>query len=291
MLDSLRYFLAIARHGSFTKAAAVVGLSQPALTASIRRLEESMGTQLFTRTRQGAELTTAGDALVPSARAALSAVDDGRRAVAEIASLAAGEVRLGAGATACTYLLPAVLARYRERHPAIRYLLRETTTEEARVALASGEIDIAITTVEPDQGELWFEDELVLVRAPGLKVSDVETAPFITFRRGSVSRQLFEQHFPRAPVVMELGSIAAVKGNVRAGIGVALVSRHAIVRDRKERSLRVIPHPATPIHRPLYLVHRGVDRLPPAAAALRELLLGPKGQPLGPRSRAARPRP
>jgi DNA-binding transcriptional LysR family regulator len=268
MHDELRHFLLIVQHRTFTEAARHAHLSQPALTASIQRLEEFMHARLLHRGRDGASPTAAGQALLPRARAALAAVEDGRRAVAEVTGLHAGEVRIGAGATACTYLLPPTLVRFRALHPNVRFLLRETTTHEALSALHDGALDLCV--VNHKGGELWLEDELILVAAPG---TNVKTAPFVTFVPGTTTRELFDRAFPGARIIMELGSIATVKGNVRAGIGMALVSRAAIVTDLKLGSLVEVPHKATPIRRQLHLVHRGVDRLPPAAARLREMLL------------------
>src|SRR5689334_10647954 len=128
MIEELRHFLLIADHGTFTEAARRAHLSQPALSASIRRLEDQLGARLLHRGPGGAALTAAGDALAPRARAALAAIEDGRRAVAEVAGLHAGEVRLGAGATATTYRLPPVLAQFRRRHPGVRFLVREAYT-------------------------------------------------------------------------------------------------------------------------------------------------------------------
>ncbi|MEW5851819.1 MAG: LysR family transcriptional regulator [Myxococcota bacterium] len=275
MLDELQHFLLVAEHGTFTEAARRAHLTQPALTASIHRLEDFFGARLFHRGRGGAELTAAGHALMPRAQAALAAVNDGKRAVAEVEGLQAGEVRLGAGATACTYLLPPVLARFRAAHPTLRFLLRESTTDELLNALHAGALDLVVAA-HPD-GEPWMDDELILVGAPGVPLKG---SPFVAFARGATTRALLDQHFPDADIVMELGSIAAIKGNVRAGIGVALVSRHAVQTDLKLGQLRELPHPKTPILRRLSLVHRGVDRLPPAAAALRKLLLQSPPQPL-----------
>jgi DNA-binding transcriptional LysR family regulator len=269
MFDAFRHFVAIVEGGTFTAAARKAHLSQPALTASIHKLEEDMGARLFHRGPGGAALTAAGEALLPKARAALAAVEDGRRAVAEIMGLIAGEVRIGAGATACTYLLPPVLASYREEHRGVRFLLREATTSEVMAALNAGDLDLGVVTTT--EGEPWIEDELILVAAP--EATFEKGMPFVTFGRGSTTRELLERHFPGADVVMELGSIAAVKGNVRAGIGVALVSRAAVAHDIAGRRLAEVPHAATPIKRPLSIVHRGKERLPPAAAKLRELLL------------------
>jgi DNA-binding transcriptional LysR family regulator len=278
MLAELRHFVLIVEIGNFTRAAARAHLTQPALSASIRRLESQLSARLLDRGRNGATPTAAGEALLPFARAAIAAVEAGERVVAEVEGLRAGEVRLAAGATACTYLLPEVLARYRQAHPGIRFLLRESTTDEALDALHAGHIDLAI--VSNGDGEPWFTDELILVAAPDFELGvELARAPFVALRRGTTSRELLDTTFPNADVVMELGSIATVKGNVRAGIGLALVSRHAVVRDLAEGSLVRVPTELTPIPRPLELVHLGAERLPPAAAALRKLLLSPRGRP------------
>lgn len=268
MLVELSHLLLIVEHGTFTEAARRAHLSQPALTASIRRLEEQVGARLLHRGRGGARPTAAGAALLPSARAALAAVEDGRRAVAEVMGLRAGEVRIGAGATACTYLLPPALAGFVRAHPGVRFLLRETTTGEALDALAAGELDLAVVT--SPRGEPWLDDELVVIAAPDL---DAAVAPWLTFRRGATTRELFERHFPGEEIVMELGSIAAVKGHVRAGVGRALVSRSAVQRDVALGHLVVLDDPRAPVARRLSLVHRGVEGLPPAAAELRRRLL------------------
>ncbi len=270
MLDELRHLLLIAEHGTFTEAARRAHLSQPALSASIRRLEDAFGAQLLLRGPAGAELSAAGAALVPRAQAALAAIEDGRRAVAEIAGLQAGEVRIGAGATACTYLLPPVLAAFRHEHAGVRIRLREAPTDKVLDDLSAGELDLGIVTIK--DGELWHMDALILVAAPETNF-DPATAPFVTFAMGATTRELFDQHFPGANIVMELGSIASVKGNVRAGIGVALVSRSAVQHDLSVGRLVELPHPATPIMRRLCIVHRGRERLPPAAAKLRQMLL------------------
>jgi len=290
MYDELRHLLLIVEHGTFTEAARHAHLSQPALSASVRRLEETFGARLLHRGRDGARLTAAGEALVPRVRASLAALDDGRRAVAEVMGLHAGEVRLGAGTTATTYLLPPVLARYRQAHPGIRYLLRETTTDEALAALERGELDLAVVTAEGH--EPWVEDELILVAAPGYRTKAVgrsrartstthpprEPMPFVTLRPGTTTRALLSTHFPEAELVMELGSLSGVKGNVRAGIGMALVSRHAVANDLRARRLVRVRDPRTPLTRPLMLAHRGVESLPPAAAELRRLLLSDEGR-------------
>jgi DNA-binding transcriptional LysR family regulator len=99
-------------------------------------------------------------------------------------------------------------------------------------------------------------------------------APFITFPKGSTTREILGQTFPSANVVMELSSISAIKSNLRTGIGVSLLSKYAIARDLKSRTLAIIPDPRTPIKRTLSIVHRGVKRLSPAGSAFYEILKG-----------------
>lgn len=283
MLEPLRHFVLVAQYGSFTGAARHAHLTQPALTASIQRLEAQLGARLLDRGRGGAALTAAGEALLPRARAALAAVEEGKRAVGEVMGLTVGKVRVGAGATACTYYLPPILARFRAKHPSVQIHLREANQDDLLDAVEAGELDLAILArvASPDllraarsglAREKWITDELVLVAAPGLENATVETTPIVTLARGTTTRMLTDRYFPERPIAMELGSIAAVKANTRAGVGVALLSRHAVERDVAARSLEVVPSPRTPVVRPFYLVHRGKARLPPAAGELHRLL-------------------
>ncbi len=283
MLEPLRHFALVAQHGTFTAAARHAHVSQPALTASIKRLEAQMGARLLDRGPGGASLTAAGEALLPRARAAIAAVEEGRRAVAEVMGLTVGSVRVGAGATVCTYYLPRTLAKLRAAHPGVQILLREADPEDLLDALEAGDLDLVILArvLRRAGGDLlpaaraglarekWVDDEIVLVGAPGV---DAKTAPLVTFAKGATTRTLVDHYFPGVPIAMELGSIAAVKGNTRAGVGVSLLSRRAVERDVAAGQLVILDSPSTPIVRSLYLVHRGRDRLPPAASELHRLL-------------------
>src|SRR3954453_20910695 len=144
LLEPLRHFALVAQHRTFTAAARHAHVTQPALTASIQRLEAQMGARLFDRGPGGATLTAAGTALLPRARAALAAVEEGRRAVAEVMGLDVGSVRLGAGATVCTYYLPRTLAKFRARPPGVQILLREANPDALLDALEAGDLDLVI---------------------------------------------------------------------------------------------------------------------------------------------------
>lgn len=277
--DALRHVVLIETYGTFTAAAQAAHLSQPALSASIQRLEAALGARLFERgpgARGGARLTAAGRALLPHAKAILGAMAEAARAVADVGEIA-GEVRLAAGATACTYLLPEIVAAFRQRHPAVVLTVREANTPVILKAVESGEADLGVIT-GPGQDH-WRADPLVLVAGPGspyAALRDPEAlgrAPLVAFHPSSPLRAISDRVLPEAPVVMSLTNIAAVKGNVRAGVGVALVSAAAVAHDVEGRRLVILPHPATPVARALSLAHRGEKALPPAVAALRRALL------------------
>jgi DNA-binding transcriptional LysR family regulator len=287
MDEALRHFLLIVDHGTYTAAARHAHVSQPALTSSIRRLEDQLDARLLDRGRLGATLTAAGKALLPHARAAVVAIADGRRALAALDRLDTGEVRIGGGQTACTYLLPPVLSAFRRKFPRIALRLREMPEELALDAFEAGELDMVVAG--GPHGDRFRDDRIVLVAAPGI---DTKSLPFIAFAPGSAVRTVMDHHFPGVPIAMELGSISTVKGSVRAGIGVALISRTAVATDLELGRLVEVKDPRTPIARPLRLIHRGVDRLSPAAARLRELLLAPVAAAAPPQNgrRPRRPR-
>lgn len=272
MTDELRHFLLVCQHGTFTEAARKAFLSQPALSASIKRLEEALGGKLLDRGPQGATPTAAGLALKPWAESALGAIEQGRRAVAAVEGLDAGEVRIGAGATACSYLLPEGLTRFRAQYPAIGLYLRECPSTEVLRRVESGDLDLGIVSTDQTASasvEVWRTDPLVLVASPALDPSD---APHLTFPTGANHRELLERHFPDARIAMELTSLVAIKAHVVAGMGVALVSHRAVERELSDGSLVAVPDPRTPEARTLYVIHHG-ERASPAAAALRLALI------------------
>jgi DNA-binding transcriptional LysR family regulator len=268
MIDLLRYFLLACEERSITKAAKRAHVTQPALSAAMGRLEAELGAELFHRDRGGVAPTAAGEALVPRAKAVLAAVEDARRAVEEVRDVRTGRVRVGGGATVCAYYLPPVLAAYRAQYSSVKLLVREGTSEGTREAVMAGELDLGIITVE--HGEFWRDDELILVAAPE---TDTKRAPMVTFPKGATIRETLDRHFPGSEIVMELSGIASVIEHAAQGLGLALVSRVSVEDALSDGTLVEVKDPRTPIVRPLKIVHRGVERLSPAAAALRKLLL------------------
>lgn len=275
-LDDLRNFVHIVESGSYRAASVRAHLSQPALTASMQRLEAEFGAALLHRGRAGARVTACGEALLSHARLALANVEDGRRAVAEVAGLQRGSVRIGAGSTGCIYLLPPLLAQFRSVAPGVRLFVREAPNDDLWAMLATGALDLAVVTdLEPQHHdgldvEPWRVDELVVVAAPG---RDARTLPWLSFGPNAAVRRVQDQLVPGATIEMELDSISAIKGYTRAGLGKALISNSALVRDLADGGLQVVPMPGTPYRRQLVLAHRGAAGLSPSAQALRKLLL------------------
>jgi DNA-binding transcriptional LysR family regulator len=169
-LTPLRYFRAIAQAGHMTKAARALGVSQPALSAMLKKLEAEVGAALLDRTGRGVELTEAGRIFLTHAEDAIRRADAGVQAVRQLAGLEAGSIRIGGGATAVTYLLPPVVSEVRRAHPGLRFYVRETGSAGVASAVLSGELDLGIVTlpVPPGiAGELittsLVEDELRLI--------------------------------------------------------------------------------------------------------------------------------
>jgi DNA-binding transcriptional LysR family regulator len=268
MFDLFRYFALACEERSFTRAARRAHITQPALSAAIARLESELGAEVLRRDRGGVGPTAAGEALLPRALAALAAVEDARRAVAEVRDVKRGRVRIGGGATVCAYYLPPILAAFRSAHPGVKLLVREGTSEGTQASVLAGELDLGVITVP--HGEPWRDDELILVAAPE---TDAKRAPFVTFPPGATVRDALDQHFPEADIVMELSGIASVIEHAAQGLGVALVSRVSVEDALADGALVEVRDARTPLRRPLKIVHRGVDQLSPAASALRKLLL------------------
>lgn len=270
MIEELRHFVAIVETGSFRAAAERVHLSQPALSASVARLESEVGTRLLVRGRKGAVVSPAGEVFLPKARLVLSALASAKQAVGEFAGLRSGEVRIGGTATVCAHYLPPHLMAFRKRFPQITLRVRESTSLEIEESLAAGELDLGL--VSGRRGETWRVDELVFVSRPKLDWGELSRAPFLTFRKGATSRELLEERFPRVNIVMEFSSVEAIKEHVRIGVGVALVSRVAVERELRGGALVVLPYKPGVIRRTLRIIKRDNEHLGPAARELYQAL-------------------
>lgn len=269
-----------------TRAAQRLGVSQPALSTMLKKLEAEVGAPLMHRTGKGVEITEAGRLFLEHAEEALRVADEGVGAVRQLMGLERGMIRLGGGATATTYLLPRVVSAFRKEHPALRFYIREAGSRAVAQAVLSGELDLGIVTLPlslPGSDDLLTidlaRDELRLIVPPrhalsgrkSFRWTDLDGEALVAFEAGSAVRTLIDAGAEAAGVAldiaMELRSIDSIKQMVAAGIGVAFVSRFALgegegltCRDAK-------------VSRTLAIVRRK-DRVPsPAAAEFERALL------------------
>jgi DNA-binding transcriptional LysR family regulator len=283
-LTPLRYFRAIAQHGHMTRAARSLSVSQPALSAMLKKLEAEVGTDLLHRTGRGVELTDAGRVFLQHAEDALRRADAAVQAVRQLMGLETGSIRIGAGATAASYLLPPVISALRKKHPGLRFYIREAGSNAVAAAVLSGELDLGIVTlpIRAEERALLtiplVEDELRLILPPGHRLAgrksfawkDLAGESMIGFEAGSAVREVIDRASSaagvRLEVVMELRSIESIKQMVGAGIGVGFVSRFAL-SDRQGLVCR-----DGKLSRKLAIIRRS-DRVPSAAAGQFERLL------------------
>lgn len=251
-LTPLRYFVTIAKLGHLTRASARLGVTQPALSAMLKKLEARVGTELLTRTGRGVELTEAGRLFLTHAEAAVRAAEQGEIAVRELLGLERGTIRIGGGATAVSYLLPHVVSLIRKQHPGLRFFVREAGSNQVAQSVLSGELDLGVVTLPlalPDADTLMrvplIRDELRLIMPPAGKGTsrseatfrwrDIAATPIVGFEAGSAVRDVIDRAASEAGVtlnyVMELRSIEGIMQMVKAGIGAGFVSRFALASD------------------------------------------------------------
>lgn len=282
-LRQLRYFLAIARHLHFTRAAAELFVAQPALSQQIKLLEREVGVELFDRTGRRVRLTTAGAAFRVWAERILRDVESARAEMAEFAGLARGRVMVGTlpAQILGPVDLPALLAAFHDRYPGIEISLREEFPRELVRLLHSGQIDLAVGVVIeglplPDIDTLSiFTDDLVLIvaahhlLAPRREASlmDLADEPFVLFKPESVIRALVTERCAAvgfAPHVQyESNEIGTLRGLVARGLGVSVVPRSVVASPGPPVALLTIKE--LPVKRTIALLW-SVGRFQSAAA-------------------------
>lgn len=269
-LAHLRAFATVIEQGSFQGAASRLGRTQPAVSQQIRQLEKRVGVRLVERVGRRATPTAAGVALLDHARRIENAVDSALEAVAGYATGVRGRVRLGTGATACIHLLPPVLRDLRRRYPSLEIAVSTGNAADVLDAIDENRLDLGLVTL-PAAGRSFavtplFDDPFVAIRA----VDDVDAAdavtpealrdlPIVLYEPGALTRRIVDTWFAQAGVVprvvMELGSIEAIKEMVAAGLGCSILPSMTVRGKGRARGL-VVRSPDPPLGRTLGLVVR-----------------------------------
>jgi DNA-binding transcriptional LysR family regulator len=275
LMESL---LAVADAGTITEAADRIGISQSALSRRLQLLERDLGAELFARGRQGVELTEIGRECVALGRGIVARYGQLRRNVVEQLGLVRGIVRIGGGATATSFLIPAAIARFQAEHPGIRFYVKEAGSLEIAAGVGSGELEVGVVTLPVPARELDVDelcaDEIVLVARPdhplaaGCAVTDLDGRPVVAFEPMSAIRQIIDAALRDAgvqvEVVMELRSIPSILKMVTTTGALAFVSRVSL---SSEPALVEVPVDGLAISRTLALVtRRGVPLAAPADA-------------------------
>lgn len=150
----IQYFLAVAEHLNFTKAAAALHVSQPALSQQVRQLEESLGAQLFDRSGRTTRLTDAGEVYLQYARRAAQQLREARRAIHDVSDLSRGSLRIAVTPTFTTYLVGPVVEAFHARYPKITLDLKEISQERIEEQLVAGELDVGIAFDEINTADI-----------------------------------------------------------------------------------------------------------------------------------------
>lgn len=254
-LAQLEAFVQVARHRSFSRAAESLFLTQPSVTARIQSLERELNERLFERTGRSVTLTDAGNAFLPHAQRVLIAVQEGADAIEAVRSGEVGRIRIGASSSIATYVLPAILRRFRETRPGIHVHLTTGSSEDRIARLLSGEDHVAICRLTQHaeiEATHVYNDDLTLVVPPnhplalreGVTLADAGREPFLFLERGSSYHSLVYGIFLRAGIVpesaMELDAIETTKHMVEAGLGIAILPEVAVRREVEAGNLRAV---------------------------------------------------
>lgn len=287
----LGVFVAVAQCLSFSRAADMLHLSQPAVSHHIAALEEDLGTPLFERARHRVTLTPAGLALLPKASAILGDMAEARRAAAAAASAIGGSLTVGASRTIGEYLLPPVFADFCSLYPRVHVQATFDNTKQIVRRLVEGTLDIGFVEGAVDVSGVTLrsfqQDELVVVAPAGhrwsacaeVPLSEFVTEPIVLREKGSGTRQVMETQLHRAGVdpnrlcsMIEQDGTEAIKASVEAGLGVAVLSRLTLRKELLLGTLMARRLQGVPMFRDLCEVVVSGRVVAPAAAALSVLI-------------------
>lgn len=249
-LGYLATFRLVAQRGSFSAAADVLGISQPAVSLQVRQLEQFLQTRLIERTGRGVKATAAGMALLLHGERIEQAVNEAVQSVNDCSQNVSGIVSLGTGATACIHLLPPLLQQLRERYPMLVVGVTTGNTQDIARAVEENRLDMGLVTL-PASGRglditAVLREEFVFISASAqaeLSPEALQNLPLIAFEAGSGTRTLIDGWFQQAGLqvtpVMQLGSIEAIKRMVVAGLGYSIIPRMAVARRYDSEGLHV----------------------------------------------------
>ncbi|BDA82863.1 LysR family transcriptional regulator [Aureimonas sp. SA4125] len=287
-LRQLRSVQEISRLGTIAAAARALGLTAPAITLQIKQMEEEFGLALFDRTSDGMHLREAGYAALKAANAIESVLQALQDDLDAIKGVRRGLIRLGVVSTA-KYFAPAMIAGFRNEHPAIEIKLLVGNRFDIVGKLRAYELDIALMgrppTEIPVEATVFGDHPLVMIAAPGHPLAaarNIDKArlleePIIIREPGSGTRRSLETFFAAFPDALDtnttqMGSNETIKQAVMAGLGIAFISAHTIAFEVEMQRLVILDVVDMPIRKQWFAVTRSDHVRAPAELAFTRFL-------------------
>lgn len=287
-LRRLEVFTKVAELGSFSRAAEALFLTQPTVSEHVRALEEEVGVPLLDRLGRGATPTPAGELLLGYARRILRLTGEARQAIDQFQGRLSGQLIVGGSTIPGEYILPALIGQFKAKYADISISLRVGSSRQVSEWVEVGQVELGVVGAEPasrvlHSRELMADDMVIVVPAEhrwagrkSVSLKDITQESLVLREPGSGSREAFERalataglDFSALRVAGEMGSTQAVKQGVRAGVGIALISRRAVEDECRARLLWCVKVTDLQVPRSFYLVtHRQRTRSPLAQAFL-----------------------
>jgi LysR family hydrogen peroxide-inducible transcriptional activator len=243
-VHQLRYFCAVARHGTFTRASEVEHVAQPSLSQQMQKLEAELGARLFDRLPRSARLTVFGKAFLPKAERILRELEEAKTELRDMSGNDKGEVVVGIIPTIAAYLLPRLLNDFTVRHPLITIKIVEDITPTLLQRLHEGTINIAVAALPIAGSELasveLFEEKFYAVlpekhrfaSRASISLAELDREPFLLLKEGHCFRDslIAACHKSRISpsIVFESGQFATILAMISAGMGVSAVPAMAV---------------------------------------------------------------
>lgn len=289
-LRYLEIFCKVVEHGSFSKAAESLYLTQPTVSIHIKALEDELSTKLLDRLGRRVVPTSAGEILYGYARNIVKFKDEARLALDQFSGRMKGTLFVGASTIPGEYIIPAYLARFKVLYPEVYPSLRIADTREIYRSVLDGAVDIGIVgSPLKDRNivtEKFLDDELVLVAPRDFKKDlvtkkELKGLPLIQREQGSGSRTSLEESLKQGGVKTEelniageIGSTQAMIQAVASGMGLSFISRLAVGDSTKHGLLREVKVPGLRIKRHFYIVTHRVRFISPVSKTFVEFLRG-----------------
>lgn len=284
----LRLFLALADTGSVSAAAKALHVTQPTASMQLKEVTQSVGAPLFEFVGKKLYLTDLGKELAVTARTVAQTWDAFEQSVDAVKGLSRGKLKIAVVSTA-KYFMPRLLGEFCKQHPAIDVSLEILNRDGVVQRLRENLDDLYIMSMPPADMDLHDQvlmpNPIVVIAATSdplakgkhLPLQALSDRRFIFREKGSGTRMAADQYFKKMrfkpDIRLELGSNEAVKESVAAGLGIGVVSRHALQGLKKEHGVRVIELEGFPLPSAWHIVHPASKKQSPVAMAFKQHLL------------------